>query len=184
MLWLYLLGIVTVLSIVLRRVLHRQTPLNDALYAKNVAVEHVQSGVAWVRADGTLGSMNQSFAQTFRATPQQLVGQEWYKMFPPAEHNRIREAFSQTLLSGISSLDAPGLRMDGTESWMNVRLVAIHDHNMRFIGHHCLVEDRSRERELEERIRELNTTKISVAIGQKAARAESARSESPAAVAR
>jgi hypothetical protein len=58
MFWLYLLGIVTFLFIVLRRVLRRQPPLSDELYIKKVAIDHVHSGVAWVPEDGKLGWMN------------------------------------------------------------------------------------------------------------------------------
>src|SRR5580658_360943 len=124
MLWLYLLGAVTALLIALRRVLRRQIPLGDELYSKNVAVEHVQSGVAWVRADGTFGSVNQSFAKTFRSEIRELLGQEWYKMFPPSEHGQIRECYSQMLLAGIASFDGPGLRIDGSRVWLSIRLVA------------------------------------------------------------
>jgi|SRR5579883_1858690 len=149
MFWLYLLGIVTVLTIALRRVLRRQKPLDDELYSKNVAIEHVQSGVAWVRSDGTFGSANQSFAKTLGATVADLVGKEWYKMFPPREHTRMKEAFAQMLLMGVTTLDGVGSRPDGSNVWLNIRLVAVHDHNMRFVGHHCLIEDRTREHELE-----------------------------------
>jgi PAS domain S-box-containing protein len=152
MFWLYLLAVVTVLAIVLRRVLARQNPLNNELYLKQVAIEHVQTGVAWVRADSTIGSINESFGKTFHAAPKELVGREWLKLFPPEEHYRIQEAFSQSLLSKMSSLDAEGVRFDGTRVWMNVRLIAVHDHKMRFVGHHCLIVDRSRERELEEQL--------------------------------
>jgi PAS domain S-box-containing protein len=152
MLWLYLLAAVTVLSIALRRVLRRQKPLDDELYAKNVAVEHVQSGVAWVRADGTFGSVNQSFGKTLRSDARELLGQEWYKMFPPSEHSQIRECYSQMLLAGMASFDGPGLRVDGSRVWLSIRLVAVHDHHARFMGHHCLAEDRTRERELEDRV--------------------------------
>jgi hypothetical protein len=31
-------------------------------------------------------------------------------------------------------------------------LVAVHDHKMRFVGHHCLIADRTRERLLEEQL--------------------------------
>src|SRR5580700_2358741 len=60
-LWLILLAVAVGLGIALRRVLRRQSPLNDELYSQQVAVAHVQSGVAWVRADLTFGSVNQSF---------------------------------------------------------------------------------------------------------------------------
>jgi len=158
MLWLGLLGIVTILMIVLRRVLRRQKPLNDELYSQQVAVEHVQSGVAWVRADGTFGSANQSFAKTLKIAPGDLAGQEWYKMFQPDEHNRVHEAYGQMLLIGMASFDAPGARRDGSTVWLNVRLVAVHDRKMRFVGHHCLIEDHTREHELERCLREIDGT--------------------------
>ncbi len=171
MLWLYLLAIVTTLTIVLRRVLRRQTPLNDELYMKQVAIEHVQTGVAWLRADSTIGSVNKAFASTFGAPPRTLIGKEWSKMFPSEEHYRIREAFSQTLLSGMATLDAPGVRLDGSRVWINVRLVAVHDHKMRFAGAHCLIEDHTRERELEEQLARLNpataTGRIHLALDAK-----------------
>lgn len=157
MLWLYLLGIATALTIALRRVTRRLKPLDDELYAKNVAIEQLQSGVAWVRADGTFGSANQSFAKTLKIAPAALVGKEWYKMFPPEDHSRIHEFYSQTLLSGVTSFDARGLRPDGSTVWLNVRLAAVHDHDLRFVGHHCLIEDRTREHELELQLKERDT---------------------------
>ncbi len=36
-------------------------------------------------------------------------------------------------------------------------MVAIHDYKMRFVGHHCLVADRSREKALEQQIAELTS---------------------------
>jgi PAS domain S-box-containing protein len=155
MLWLYLLGLATFLTIALRRVRKRQKPLDDELYRKNVAIEHVQSGAAWVRADGTFGSVNQSFARTFNFAPRELIGKEWYKMFPAAAHDQVRDYYSQMLLMGTVTFDAPGERVDASRLALNVRLVAVHDHHMRFVGHHCLVEDLTRLRELEERLRKL-----------------------------
>jgi PAS domain S-box-containing protein len=152
MLWLYLLAVVTILVIVLRRVLRRQKPLDDELYSKKVAIEHVQSGIAWIRGDGTFGSVNQSFAQTLNAAPEKIVGQEWFKMFPVEEHQRVRDLYSQMLLMGVCSWDGAGRRMDESHVWLNVKLVAAHDRKMRFVGHFCLVEDRTRERELEEKV--------------------------------
>jgi len=181
MLWLYLLAIVTVLTIVLRRVLRRQKPLDDELYSKKVAIEHVQTGVAWVREDGTFGSVNQSFAQTLRSTAEDLAGKEWYKMFLPETYSLAREAYRQMLLIGVYSFDASGQRVDGSKVWLNVKLVAAHDHKMRLVGHHCLIEDRTRERELEERIQALTCARPQLTIVEKR---ESARPGSPATAAR
>jgi len=175
MFWLYLLGIATFLTIALRRVLKRQKPLDDELYAKTVAIDHVQSGVAWVRADGTFGSVNQSFARTFNLAPRELAGKEWYKMFPAESHAQVHNHYSQMLLIGTVVFDAPGQRVDGSRLWLNVRLVGVHDHHMRFVGHHCLVEDRTRVRDLEQRL-----VRSAVSAGKR----QSPAQESPAAAMR
>jgi PAS domain S-box-containing protein len=155
MLWLYLLGAVTFLVIVLRRVLRRQQPLNDELYSKQVAIDHVHSGVAWVRADGTIGSVNPGLLATLRAKKEDLEGQNWLTMFLPPERDRVLEMYTQALLLGKASLDTRAERPDGSHVLLNVVLVAVHDHKMRFVGHHCLTDDRTKEHVLEEKIREL-----------------------------
>ncbi len=159
MLWLYLLGTVTILTIALRRVLRRQKPLDDELYAKNVAIEHVQSGVARVRADGTFGSVNPSFARTMNAAAGELIGQEWLKMFPAGEYDRVKDEYAQMLLTGVRSFSTYGSRPDGSAVWLNVRLVAVHDHHMRFVGHHCMIEDRTHEHDLERMLNEIVANK-------------------------
>jgi PAS domain S-box-containing protein len=176
MFWLYLLAAVTVLGIILRRTRRKMKPLDDELYAKTVAIDHVQSGVAWVRADGTFGSVNPSFARTFNFAARDVIGKEWTKMFPPEYHDKAKEQFSQTLLLGTATFNAPGIRSDALPLWLNVQMVAVHDHHMRFAGFHCLVEDRTRLCELEENLRTLSIGALTVNAGKR----ESQRPESPA----
>ncbi len=154
-LWLYLLGAVTVLVIVLRRVLQRQGSLNDELYSKQVAIDYVHSGVAWVRGDGRLGSVNPALARSLKAVPRELVGREWKTLFPENERLGIQEAYGQSLLMGRVTRETTALRKDGSTANVNLDLVAIHDHNMRLVGHYCLIEDRTREVELEGQVRKL-----------------------------
>ena len=154
-LWVYLLGLSVLLYIALRRVMAQQTPLKDEVYMKNVAIEYVQSGVAWVRADGTVRSINQSLATTLSAAPRELVGREWYELFAQQDREKLKEAFSQMLLLGKATIEVHGRRMDGTYAGLELMMVAIHDHKMRFVGHHCLVVDRTREKVLEAQIAEL-----------------------------
>ena len=154
-LWLYLLALVTFLTIALRRVLRRQIALSDELHVKTVAIEHVHSGIAWVRQDGAIGSINASFAATLNAVPRELVGRDWYEIFSQQDRARMKEAYSQMLLLGKANLEVHAKRTDGTYAGLEVLLVAQHDHKSRFIGHHCLAADRTRERLLEEQIREL-----------------------------
>lgn len=155
MFWLYLLAAVTVLVISLRRVLQRQAPLTDELYSSKVAVEHVHSGVGWVRADGVLGSVNQSLSDSIGAKPGELLEHEWYLMFPRQERGRVKETYTQMLLAGIASVDTLIERGDGTQRPVNIRLVAVHDHKMRLVGHHCMVHDESRARSLEQQVQNL-----------------------------
>jgi len=150
-----LLGLSVLLVIALRRVLALQNPLKDEVYMRTVAIEHVQSGVAWVRADGKIRSINAAFANTLGGDPKSLTGRDWYELFAQQDRDRIQEAFSQMLLLGRATLEAYGRRMDGTHCGLEVLMVAIHDHKMRFVGHHCLVVDRTREKVLEAQVEEL-----------------------------
>jgi PAS domain S-box-containing protein len=155
-LWLYLLGAVTVLSVVLRRVLRRQTPLNDDLYAKQVAIDHVRSGVAWVRADGLIGFINPAFAKTVGLLPREILNKPWLSFFPMGERRRVEEAYSQALLMGKTTLETQAQRPNGTLARVNILLVTVHDHKSRLVGHYCMLEDQTREVELEEQIQRLS----------------------------
>jgi PAS domain S-box-containing protein len=156
MLWLFLLAVVTVLVINRRRIIRSITPLNDELYSSKVAVEHVHSGVGWVRADGKVGSVNQSLSDTIGAKPGELLEHDWYLMFPRYDRPRVNEAYTQMLLAGIASIDTHIERGDGVLRPVNARLVAVHDHRMRFLGFHCLVHDESRARSLEQQVQDLS----------------------------
>jgi PAS domain S-box-containing protein len=154
MIALYLLGLATLLYIALRRVRLRQAPLSDELYAKTVAIDHVHSGVAWVRADNRIASVNPALATILSLAPGEILERDWRDIFALGERARVEEAYSQMLLLGRSTVETATLGRRG-EARCNVLIVAIHDHKMRFVGHHCILEDRTREYQLEERIREL-----------------------------
>jgi PAS domain S-box-containing protein len=155
MFWLYLLAAITVLVIALRRLMRRLKPLDDQLYSSKVAIDHVHSGVAWVRADGTIGSMNPSLVGSLGIDRGALDGRDWLLIFPKRDRDNVREAHSQMLLLGIASMDIFVERPDGNQAWLSMAMVAVHDHRARFVGHHCLTVDRSREKELEEQVKEL-----------------------------
>jgi len=143
MLWLWLLGVVTFLIIVLRRVLRRQKPLSAELFEKRVAIEHVRSGVAWVPEDGRLGWLNPALGEALQIRPEELMGREWYQLFAADEQERVREAYRKMLLTGKATLAAKARRADGTSAPCDVLLVAVYDHRTRFVGHHCITEDRT-----------------------------------------
>jgi len=60
------------------------------------------------------------------------------------------------LLLGKATLQIHGRRMDGSYAGLELLMVAIHDHKMRFVGHHCLTVDRTREKVLEAQVEELS----------------------------
>ena len=153
--WVYLLGLSVLLVIALRRVRAQQNPLRDEVYMKTVAIEHVQTGVAWIRADGKIRSANASLGNTLGTEPRTLAGRDWYEMFAPQDRSKIEEAYSQMLLLGKATVEVNVRRTDRSYSGLEVLMVAIHDHKMRFVGHHCLVVDRTREKLLEAQVEEL-----------------------------
>ena len=169
MFWLYLLATVTILTIALRRVMQRQKPLTDEAFSRAVAFEHVHSGIAWIQNDGAVGSMNASFAGILGMEPKEAIGLNWYKLFAALDKPLLEQAYSRMLLAGKETVAVNGRNSfrhiedaEGGQTGVSVRqpdldllMVAVHDHKMRFIGHHCLVADRRRERALEAQIRDL-----------------------------
>jgi hypothetical protein len=157
MLWLYLLAAVTGLVIILRRVVQRQKPLNDELYSSKVAVEHVHSGVGWVRADGNVGTLNQSLTDSIgSARAGELLERDWHRMFALHERSKVNKAYTQMLLAGIATIETLLERGDGTLRAVNLRLVAVHDHKLRLVGFHCMVQDKPREQSLAHQVRVLS----------------------------
>jgi PAS domain S-box-containing protein len=169
-LWVYFFGLTTLLIIALRRVMAQQAPLKDEVYMKTVAIEYVQSGVVWVRNDGTVRSINAAFAESLKLAPRELIGKEWYQMFAEQERQRLEQAYSEMLLVGRATINVLGRRMDGTYSGLELLMVAVHDHKMRFIGHHCLMADRTRERVLEDQLKELTKSELTQTPAQATAR--------------
>jgi PAS domain S-box-containing protein len=159
-LWVYLLGLSVLLILALRRVVARQTPLSDELYSKSVAMEHIQSGVAWVSSDGKISAMNAAFLEILSGRLPDFRGRHWHTLFADQEAPQLEDAYRQLLLLGKVTFDAYGKRVDGTYAGLEVRLVAVHDHKMRFVGHHCLVADHTRERILEAQIREQSASDL------------------------
>jgi PAS domain S-box-containing protein len=140
MLWLYLLGIVTFLGIVVRRLLRKQQPLNDEVYSWRVAIDHVSSGVAWIPASGSLHSMNPALTQIVGATAEELAGLPWLRLFAESDRPRMEQLYSQMLLAGMASTNAATVDAWGVETMHDILLIAVHDHKMRFMGHHCIIE--------------------------------------------
>jgi PAS domain S-box-containing protein len=140
----------------LRRVMASQDPLKDEVYRRTVAVEHVQSGVVWVNSEGQISSVNAALATTLGGEPGSIRGRNWQDIFAPRDRSKVEEAYSQMLLLGKANVEVHGRRLDGSFAALEVLMVAIHDHKMRFIGHHCLVLDRTRERVLEAQVEELS----------------------------
>ncbi len=151
-LWLYMLGLSTLLGIAFRREKKKFIPLSDELYSKSVVIDHVQSGVAWVRADGAVRSVNESLATMLLFAPRELNGRTWYDLFEASDRAILEEAYTKMLLMGKISVSARGNRADGTHAYLNVLLVAVHDHKSRLVGHYCMLADHTRERLLEQQL--------------------------------
>ena len=141
MFWLYLLGAVTFLIIVLRRVLRRQKPLTAEVNSSRVAIENAQSGVAWIGTDCKLASVNHSLADTLGVKQAKLMGANWTTLFAAEDSERVSEAYMRMLHHGKASFRACGCGPVGDPARLDVLLVAVHDHKLRFVGHNCLIRD-------------------------------------------
>lgn len=152
MLWLYLLGITTLLAIAVRRLWRRQKPLSDEVYFKTIAIEHVHDGVAWVGTNGRIQYANPSLGRMLDAATDRLLERSWFDMFTPQERWRVEQAYSQMLLAGLTSFETDMIDATGTIFRREILLVAGHDHKTRLAGHHCIVRDRVIELKPEERL--------------------------------
>jgi PAS domain S-box-containing protein len=152
MFWLCLLGLVTFLAIVVRRLWHRQKPLIDDLYAKRMAIDHVHDGVAWVTGNGRIDYLNPALARMLDSAPEQLTGRTWFTMFAPEELSRVEDAYSQMLLSGKAWLDANVIDSRGEVTQRSLLIVAVYDHKTRLSGHHCILHDAVRQGQAEEHL--------------------------------
>jgi PAS domain S-box-containing protein len=140
MFWLYLLGIVTVLTIVVRRLLRRQQPLIDELYSQRIAIDQMSSGVAWIPANGSVHSVNRALAQMLGAPAEQLAGRNWLQMFAESERPRVEQVYSETLIAARASFNTLTIDVNGVETPREVRMAAVYDHKMRLMGHHCIID--------------------------------------------
>jgi hypothetical protein len=75
--------------------------------------------------------------------------------FPLGERKRVEDTYAQALLMGKTTLETHAQRSNGTLARVNVLLVTVHDHKSRLVGHYCMMEDRTREVELEQQIQKL-----------------------------
>jgi PAS domain S-box-containing protein len=155
MLWLSFLAAVTILALVLREVLLPQIRPRGDRYSNRVAIDYLNTGVAWVGPDDKICAVNAALPRVLEAAEEDLVGHNWYEMFVPEDRERVREAVRQMLLTGKASVEARGVRPNGAVAWLELSLVAVHDHKARLLGLHCLAEDRTRQHELEERVDQL-----------------------------
>jgi len=140
MFWLYLLGLVTFLTIVVRRLMRRQIAMIDELFSKRVATDHVHDGLAWVTATGRIDYVNPALAHMLDLNSAELRGRSWLDLFAPDDRIRIENAYSRMLLSGKTWLEAGVLDSRGVATSRKLLIVAVHDHRTRFSGHYCILD--------------------------------------------
>jgi PAS domain S-box-containing protein len=105
--------------------------------------------------------INPALAKTVGLLPREIIERSWMNFFPMGERRRVEEAYSQALLMGKINLQTLAHRSNGTLARVNILIVTVHNHNARLVGHYCMMDDRSREMELEEQIQRLSAGIIS-----------------------
>ncbi len=143
------------LTIVVRRLLRRQQPLIDELYAKRIAIDQMSSGVAWIPSNGSVHSVNRALARMLGATAEQLAGRNWLQMFAESERPRAQQVYTETLLAARGSFHTLTIDVNGVETPREVRMAAAYDHKMRLMGHHCIIEPEGPEASRQKALRSI-----------------------------
>jgi PAS domain S-box-containing protein len=100
--------------------------------------------------------INPALAKTVGLLPREILNQPWLNLFPLGERKRVEDTYAQALLMGKTTLETHAQRSNGTLARVSVLLVTVHDHKSRLVGHYCMMEDRTREVELEQQIQRLS----------------------------
>lgn len=78
-------------------------------------------------ATGTLLAVNDSYAQLFGSTPEELQGQSFLRLYPATEHASLLAAASAADLTGAATLHTCRLHRDGSLIPVAIRIASLRD---------------------------------------------------------
>jgi PAS domain S-box-containing protein len=125
----------------------RQTEMS--LQEMSAALSHAVEGISRLDKQGTYIFVNEAYAHTVGYEPDEMIGMSWEKTVYPEDLASVETAYQHLQSVGKVELEARGIRKDGSIFDKQLVMIAAHDEQQRFTGHHCFMKDISEKKRLE-----------------------------------
>lgn len=127
------------------------------LAATQSAVSEAVEGISYINKHGEYVSLNQAYAGTAGYIPKELEGKNWEFTVYKDDLPMLQKAYEDMLDTGKVTVEARGVKKDGSVFYKQVTMVSRFNDKKEFIGHHCFMKDIS-ERKRAEVLLEENRT--------------------------
>ncbi len=106
-------------------------------------------GIARLDSHGRYTQVNQAYAAMTGYAPDELLGQPWQITVHPDDRDRLNAAYETMLTQSKVTVDARGVRKDGSIFYKQLLLVVAHDDRGQRQGYYCFMKDISEQVQLE-----------------------------------
>lgn len=118
------------------------------------ALSHAVEGIAHLDAQGRYLMVNQSYANTLRYTPDELIGMNWQQTVHPDDLEPLAADYQQMINTGRVEVETRGVRKDGSVFYKHVVMTANYDEQRQLMGHYCFMKDITDRKQAEAALRE------------------------------
>ncbi|OUC12882.1 MAG: hypothetical protein B0A82_20215 [Alkalinema sp. CACIAM 70d] len=122
----------------------------------NTTLENALEGISQLTLEGCYLQVNQAYAEICGYTPDQLIGQPWQRTVHPDDLPPLESAYQIMLEQGKATVEARGIRQNGSQFYKEVALVLAHNEQGKPIGHYCFMKDITARKQAEEQLQQLN----------------------------
>ena len=106
-------------------------------------------GISRLDNAGRYTQVNQAYAAMTGYAPDDLLGQPWQITVHPDDLDRLTAAYETMLTQGKVTVDARGVKQDGSTFHQQLLMVVAHDDRGQRQGHYCFMKDISDQVQLE-----------------------------------
>ncbi|MGI0492391.1 PAS domain-containing protein [Alkalinema pantanalense CENA528] len=122
----------------------------------NTTLENALEGISQLTLEGHYVQVNQAYAEICGYTPEQLIGQPWQRTVHPDDLPSLELAYQTMLEQGKATVEARGIRQNGSQFYKEVALVLAHNEKGQLIGHYCFMKDITARKQAEEQLQQVN----------------------------
>lgn len=117
------------------------------------AIAKAVEGIAQIDPTGHYTTLNKAYAGAIGYDPSELIGKNWEITVHPDDLPMLGEAYQTMLDTGQVTVEARGVKKDGSAIYKQVTMISQYNDKGKFIGHHCFMKDIS-ARKIAEKERE------------------------------